>query len=115
MEIANLADKIVFVEQPFAKRVIYQDDNIVTFVLNFKPGQALPPHTHYDSTVVIYVQAGAGELTADDRIVSIQPGNIISLRGNEKLSVKNTGQENLTLYVNMAPRPADNRYNVDIG
>ncbi|MEW6697363.1 MAG: cupin domain-containing protein [Bacillota bacterium] len=115
MEIANLEEKIVFVEQPFAKRVIYQDDNIVTFVLNFKPGQALPSHTHYDSTVIILVQTGAGELTADDRTVTIQPGSIISLKGNEKLSVKNTSQENLTLYVNMAPRPADNRYNADIG
>ncbi|GAB6180510.1 hypothetical protein JCM14036_18290 [Desulfotomaculum defluvii] len=111
----KITDKIISVDKPFAKRIIYQDDNVVTFVLNFRPGQALPPHTHYQSTVVIHVFAGQGEITADENTVTVTTGDIVTVKGNETLSVKNTGSENLTLYVNMAPRPSDSRYNADIG
>lgn len=115
MEKVNIAEKIVFVDKPFAKRIIYQDDNVVAFTLNFKPGQALPPHTHFDSTVVILVHAGTGELGADEATTPLKPGDVVTLRGDERLTVRNSGAADLTLFVTMAPRPAEPRYSTDVG
>ncbi len=115
MEITNIQDKVQFLDGSFTKRVIYQDENIVSFVLNFKPGQELPYRALSGSTVVIDVHSGTGEIVGERRVIPITAGDIISVKGNENLGVRNTGSDSMTLYVNMAPRPSDTRYSQDIG
>lgn len=115
METTMLREQEASARAPFVKRILYQDENIVTFTLSFKPGQSLIPHRHGDSSVVLLVQAGSGEATVDEQTVALRVGEVLSVRGDETLSAVNTGQENLLLYVNMAPRPADPRYVAEIG
>jgi len=53
MNFRNIEGSIEFKDESFTKRIIFEEEQVLTFVLNFKPGQSLPVHKHENSSVVL--------------------------------------------------------------
>jgi quercetin dioxygenase-like cupin family protein len=87
----------------FTKRMVRQTPNALVFVLNFEPGQTLPPHNHADSEVVLTVLSGEGQATIDGRAQPLRAGSLLQCDGAETLSVENTGASRLSLLVFLYP------------
>ena len=110
MERFNLEDYTTVPEKSIAKRVIYSDQNTLAFVLNIAPGESLPDHTHFESTVLLNVINGTARLIVDEQSFNIQENDLIKIDGPETMSVHNTGSEYLVLYVTISPIPSDEKY-----
>ena len=67
------------------------------------PGQALPPHTHGASDLMLFAAEGDGTLHVDDDSVAFPRGSLAYYRGSEELRVVNEGTEGLTLLAFLAP------------
>lgn len=96
-----------------AKRMIYKDANVIAFILNIAKGQSLPEHTHFDCTVLLSVLTGKANVHADGKTSAVAAQDLIQLDGPEKMSVDNTGEETLALYVTISPAPPSDQYSRD--
>lgn len=67
------------------------------------PGQALPPHTHGSSDLMLFAVEGEGVLDSNDGPVQFAAGSLAFYRGDEELRVSNEGQSGLTLLAFLAP------------
>ncbi|MFW5787961.1 MAG: cupin domain-containing protein [Halanaerobiales bacterium] len=109
----SLDNYIVEPEEKVAKRVIYSDDNTLAFMLNIAPGQSLPDHTHFDCTVLLQVLRGQARVNVDEKPVLMEEKELIKIDGPETMSVDNTGQDTLVLYVTISPLPPAEKFAVD--
>ncbi len=106
MKIENLSSKIVYSDKTFTKRVVFNEDKVLNFILNMKPGQALPPHTHESSDLVLHVLTGNGEVTVDGINQTVSEGDVLYLKGEEVFSMKNTGDKDMSAFVIITPNPS---------
>ena len=72
-------------------------------LIRLSPGQALPPHTHGSSDLMIFAVEGEGTLDTDDGTVRFGAGSLAFYRGDEELRVANKGQTGLTLLAFLSP------------
>lgn len=110
----SLNDYFVEPENRISKRIIYSDDNTLAFLLNIAKGESLPEHTHFDCTVLLQVLKGEGNVIVDDKTVAVSEDDLLEIDGQEKLSVDNTGENTLSLYVSISPLPTSEKYSVDV-
>jgi len=113
MEKFSIKDYLVKPENKIAKRVIYKNDNVLAFVLNIAPGESLPDHTHFDSTLFIQVIKGNAVIHADENEKKVKKGDLTKIEGQEVLSIDNIGNEILELYVTISPNPPSEKYSKD--
>ena len=106
MKIEKISEKIVYSEEKFTKRVLFNENKILNFVLNFKPGQGVPPHNHEQSDLLIHVLVGEGEMGVDGTMNKITEGDVIHCKGTEVFSLKNTGDKDMSCFVILAPNPS---------
>jgi quercetin dioxygenase-like cupin family protein len=106
MKVEKLADKTVFSDKTFTKRVLFNEDKVLNFVLNLKPGQTLPPHTHESSELIVHVITGEGDVTVDKNVHKVSGGDVLFCKGEEVFSVKNTGEADMSCFVIIAPNPS---------
>lgn len=106
MKIEKLSEKIVYNEEKFTKRVLFNENRVLNFVLNFKPGQGVPPHNHEQSDLIVQVLVGDGELGVDGNLHKIAQGDVIHCKGTEVFSLKNTGDKDMSCFVILAPNPS---------
>lgn len=105
----------MFLENTFTKRVLFNEEKVLSFVLNMKPSQEIPPHQHEESDLVLHVLTDSGELTVDGKTQTIVPGDVIYCTGEEVFSLINTGSEDMSSFVVIAPRPGVKLYSKEIG
>lgn len=110
MEKYSIEDYMVKPDEKVAKRVIYSDENTLAFVLNISPGNSLPEHTHFESTLLIEVIEGSGNINVDGEPIKVEENDLMKLGGQEVMSVDNTGDKTLVLYVTISPLPPEDRY-----
>ncbi len=72
-------------------------------LIRLSPGQALPPHTHGSSDLMLFAAEGDGVLDTDAGRVSFGAGSLAFFRGDEELRVSNEGPSGLTLLAFLAP------------
>ena len=72
-------------------------------MIRLAPGLSLPPHTHGESDLLLYVIEGTGELDTADGVVSFEAGDLAKYRGDEELRVSNNATVGLTLLAFLAP------------
>ena len=72
-------------------------------VIRLSPGQALPPHTHGASDLMLFAVEGQGVLTAAEGPVTFAAGSLAFFPGTEELRVANDGPTGLTLLAFLAP------------
>lgn len=106
MKIEKIADKIVYSDEKLTKKVLFNENRVLNFVLNFKPGQGVPPHNHEQSDLIIHVLVGEGELVVDGNTNKVSQGDVIYCKGCEIFSLKNTGDKNMSCFVILAPNPS---------
>lgn len=114
MKIEKIDERLVYSESTFTKRVLFSEEKVLNFVLNMMPGQEIPPHYHEDSDLILHVIAGGGELTVDGKVQDITVGDVIYCVGEEKFSLKNNTNNNLSCFVVLTPRPAPKIYAEEI-
>ena len=103
MEILSLADApgyddARFVAVPFAEGV---QSN--ARLIRLAPGQALPPHTHGESDLLLYCVEGTATLDTPDGDVTLPGGSLAVLRGSEELRASNAGDTGVTFLAFLAP------------
>ncbi len=72
-------------------------------IIRLSPGQALPPHRHGASDLMLFAVEGAGVLETADGPVEFGAGSIAFYRGDEELRVSNEGQVGCTLLAFFSP------------
>jgi quercetin dioxygenase-like cupin family protein len=72
-------------------------------LIRLSPGQALPPHTHGSSDLMLFAVEGEGVLDTDAGRVAFAAGSLAFYRGDEELRVSNEGLTGLTLLAFLAP------------
>ena len=105
MEKKLLQSAIEFKDTQFTKRILFHKGDSATFLLNFQPGQTLPPHRHPGSDIYIIVLKGGGTFTVEGEEMSISAEDALHFDGSEKLSFTNNEHEPTTLYVVLTKMP----------
>jgi quercetin dioxygenase-like cupin family protein len=95
---APAADAARFIAVPFA-----EGSHSNARLIRLAPGQALPPHTHGDSDLMLYAVEGEATLDTDDGAVPLAAGQLAVLRGTEELRAANGGTTVVTLLAFLAP------------
>ncbi len=106
MKIEKISEKIVYSQEKLTKRVLFNENRVLNFVLNFKPGQGVPPHNHEQSDLIIHVLVGQGEMGVDGVMHKITKGDVIHCKGTEVFSLNNNGDEDMSCFVVLAPNPS---------
>ncbi|MFK2824571.1 cupin domain-containing protein [Bacillus sp. B190/17] len=102
MDKQSMMNYVTFSDEKFTRNVVKSGGKSMAFVLNFQPGQALPPHPHPNADVYVVVWEGSGTFTVDSKSFLAEKGDIVHCRGEEVLSFKNDSNVNTTLYVTLA-------------
>ena len=93
MTIKNAVDAQEFSENRFTKKPLFQEGKTTAFVLNFLPGQTLPPHPHPNSHVYLYVIEGSGICIIDGQEHKISEKDVIHAEDQQILSIENNGDD----------------------
>jgi len=72
-------------------------------IIRLSPGQALPPHRHGSSDLMLFAVEGEAVLETETGTVSFSAGSLAFYRGDEELRVSNQGLSGVTLLAFLAP------------
>ncbi|MDF2617168.1 MAG: cupin protein [Sedimentibacter sp.] len=97
MNYRNTEGSIIFNDNQFTKRIVFEDEDVLSFVLNFKHGQSLPTHQHENSALTLFVIQGKGEV-----------------QGKEPFGIP-VVEEDLSVFVTITPKPNNTKYAQEIG
>lgn len=114
MEVKNIKDSIVFIDSTFTKRALVAVDDILCFVLNMKPGQVLPMHTHENSSLVLHVLSGSGEVKINQELVKLEEGTVLYAKGEDEFSIPSVTQD-MSIFVCLSPNPSNPIYSKSLG
>lgn len=109
MNLLNINNSVIFNENSFTKKIVYKDDKVLIFVLNFKANQALPPHKHEESTVSLLVLSGSGEIRVNDEINRVEQGMFLTAKGQDDFEIPKV-TEDMSVLVTISPIPANDIY-----
>jgi quercetin dioxygenase-like cupin family protein len=104
MEIARLQDVQHAGPQGFVARPFLEGHQSNVRVIRLASGQALPPHRHAESDLMLYVSDGQGELETPSGKVPFTAGCLAWYHGDEELRVANTGDAEMTMLAFLAPK-----------
>ncbi|HYE81907.1 MAG TPA: cupin domain-containing protein [Clostridia bacterium] len=114
MEIKNVNDSIVFNDNTFTKRVLFATDDVLSFVLNMKRGHVLPVHKHENTSLVMIVLSGSGEIQINNEVERLTKGSVVYAKGEDDFSIPSVS-EDMTIYVTISPNPTNRLYSKEIG
>lgn len=104
MKLVHIGD----VEHPpvgkFLARPFLEGEHCNVRIIRLAAGQALPPHRHGESDLMLYVVHGAGELDTPTGAIAVAAGDLAWYRGEEELRVRNAGDAEMTLLAFLAPK-----------
>jgi quercetin dioxygenase-like cupin family protein len=103
MELTNIDDAPGYDHDRVVAEALLDGMQSNVRIIRLSAGQALPPHTHASSDLMLYAVEGAGTLTTDDGRVPFPAGSLAFYRGDEELRVHNDGPDGLTLLAFLAP------------
>ncbi|ALC92027.1 cupin [Bacillus sp. FJAT-18017] len=106
MEKQSLSSYIEYSEEKFTKRIIFKKGESTAFVLNFNPGQQLPPHKHPGTEVFLFVVSGNGTFIIDGVEQEVSANDVIHCGGDEMMAFNNNGNEPVSLYVILSKVPS---------
>lgn len=65
---------------------VFPDAEPKTIRLTLDAGEAVPPHTHPDRQIVLYLIEGALDLQVGERQLSLEGGDIAQFDGDQEIS-----------------------------
>ncbi|NMM65875.1 cupin domain-containing protein [Clostridium sp. P21] len=101
MQLAKISDYQIYSDDRFVKKDMINEEKALLFMLNLKPGQKIPPHTHGESGLTIHVISGSGIVNINSKAEKITVGNIIYCSGTELFGMENTSEENLSCFASL--------------
>jgi quercetin dioxygenase-like cupin family protein len=104
MQMRHLHDMLRPPDQAMLARPVLDGDQSSVRIIRLGPGQALPPHRHGASDLMLYAVSGAGQLDSPDGAQAFDSGALAYLRGDEELRLRNVGSDELTLLAFIAPK-----------
>jgi quercetin dioxygenase-like cupin family protein len=104
MKVVRIADVDLPSPERFVARPILEGDQSNVRLIRIAPGNALPPHRHGRSDLVLYAVEGAGELETPTGTEPFSAGALAFYRGDEDLRVSNLGTSELVLLAFLAPK-----------
>ncbi len=114
LDIKDINESIVFHDKTFTKRILTANSHILCFVLNLKPGQALPVHKHENASLVMHVLSGSGEIQINDEVEKLVKGSVVSAKGEDDFSIP-TVNEDMSIFIIISPNPSNEAYSKSIG
>jgi quercetin dioxygenase-like cupin family protein len=87
----------------FARPLLEGEQSNVRLI-RLAAGQALPPHRHGNSDLMLYAADGEGQLDLAEGPFAFRAGCLAFYRGDEELRVRNTGPTDLTLLAFLSPK-----------
>jgi quercetin dioxygenase-like cupin family protein len=106
MKLEKISEKMVYMDNTLTKRILFNEDKVLSFVLNFRPGQGVPPHNHEESDLIVNVLVGEGEMVVDGKSNRVVQGDIIYCVGAEVFSITNNSDKDMSCLVILAPNPS---------
>ena len=103
MKLITLSDASAYDPERLVAEPFLDGTQLNSRVIRLSPGQVLPPHTHGESELMLYVVEGEGVLETDHGPVRFRPGSLVLLTGDEELRMANDGETGLTLLAFLAP------------
>jgi len=103
MEIVRLSDISEYDNEKLIAQSFIEGSQCSVRVIKLSPGQALPPHRHGSSDLMLFVVEGEGVLNTESGTVAFAAGCLAFFRGDEELRVSNDGRVGLTLLAFLAP------------
>jgi len=113
VDIKNVNEFIEYSDKSFIKKVIFSTKEQLCFVLNFKQGQSLPTHKHENSSLVLTVLSGAGNIKINDNVQSMEQGSVVMATGQDDFGIPNV-TEDMSILVTISPNPANHMYSQNI-
>ncbi|WMJ77390.1 MULTISPECIES: cupin domain-containing protein [unclassified Sedimentibacter] len=113
MNLKNLNECIVFNDNQLTKKIAFNDDEVLGFVLNLKAGHTLPVHQHNDSALTLLVLQGSAELQVGNDVQKIQKGTAVMAKGKEEFGIPKV-YEDISLFVILSPKPSDPKFSKEI-
>ncbi|MBS4219818.1 cupin domain-containing protein [Bacillus sp. FJAT-49711] len=104
MTIKKAEESQTFNDARFTKNILFKEEGTTAFILNFLPGQTLPPHPHPGAHVYLFVMEGSGICTIDNEKHDISAKDVIHCEDKQILSVENNGHAPLSIYVVLAKK-----------
>jgi quercetin dioxygenase-like cupin family protein len=83
-------------EGKFLARPLLEGKHSNVRIIRLAEGQALPPHRHGESDLMLYAVEGAGELDTANGVVTFAAGDLAWYSGDEELRVRNSGSTEMT-------------------
>lgn len=103
MEIVTLADAPAFDPSGVVAQSWLEGSQCSVRIIRLASGQALPPHTHASSDLMLFVVEGHGVLDTPEGVITLDAGALLHLRGDEELRIANQATAGLTLVAFLAP------------
>jgi quercetin dioxygenase-like cupin family protein len=104
MKLAHIQDIPRPESQVIVAKPLLEGDQSSVRIIRLAPGQALPPHRHGVSDLMLYAAAGEGQLDLADGSIAFSTGSLAFYRGDEELRVSNKAATELTLLAFLAPK-----------
>ncbi len=103
MELVNLAEAPAHDPETFVAVPFLDGEQCNARVIRLSAGQALPPHKHDPSELMLLVVEGEAVLDTDDGQVAFPAGSLARYVGTEELRVSNPGDAPVTLLAFLTP------------
>ena len=103
MKMTTLADAPAYDSEQFVAEPFLDGTQSNVRVIRLSPGQALPPHTHSTSDLMIYIVEGSGTLHVEGATLAFDAGSLAYFRGDEELRLANDSTIGLTALAFLAP------------
>ena len=71
--------------------------HLLLFTEELAPGAAIPKHKHHGEEEILLIQTGNAHVWLGDKEFDVQAGGLIFIPAETWISLKNTGQENISL------------------
>lgn len=104
MKLASIHDVEHAADGTFLAQPLIEGDQSNVRIIRLAGGQALPPHRHASSDLMLYVVDGQGELETPTSVMPFAAGQIAFYQGAEELKVRNTGTTEMTLLAFLSPK-----------
>ncbi len=103
MDLVHLTDAPPHDPDTFVAVSLLEAELCSARVIRLSSGQALPPHTHEPSELLLYVVEGDAVLDTDDGDVPFPSGSLARYTGDEELRVSNADAAPVTLLAFLTP------------
>lgn len=103
MDIIKLDDASGYDSNRLVAEPLIEGSQSSVRIIRLSPGQALPPHRHGASDLMLFAVEGEGILETDGGPIAFGAGSLAFYRGDEELRVSNEGRVGLSLLAFLAP------------